>query len=288
MRAVLQLAIAAAVAYGAVLLLVFLFQSRLIYFPQMGRELAGTPATLGLDFTDLKLATADGETLHGWWIPARDARGIVLFFHGNAGNISNRLEYLRMFNELRYASLIIDYRGYGESTGTPSEEGTYRDAETAWRYLVESRQFKPRDIVLFGESLGGGVATWLAERQTARALILASTFTSVPDLGAQLYRWLPIRLLARINYGNLERVARIAVPVMIAHSRDDEIIPFSHGEALYAAARPPKRFLELRGSHNEGFVIARDEWASALDEFLRSAERSSEPAAGAAPQLGGR
>jgi fermentation-respiration switch protein FrsA (DUF1100 family) len=278
MRAVLQLLLAAAIAYAVVLLLVFLFQSRLIYFPQMGRELAGTPLAAGLDFSEIKLTTSDGETLHGWWVPARQARGAVLIFHGNAGNISHRLEYLAMFNRLGYASLIVDYRGFGLSTGTPSEAGTYRDAQAAWRYLIELQHLRARDVVLFGESLGGGVATWLAQREGPRALILASTFTSVPDLGAQVYPWLPVRLLSRTDYGNLERIRQIAVPVLIAHSREDDIIPFSHGEALFAAANPPKRFLELHGGHNDGFVFTRDEWVREVGAFLGST--------GASPRAG--
>jgi len=175
MRGVLNILISAITVYAVILLLVFLFQARLVYFPEVGRALVATPRAVGLDFEEVRLA-ADGATLHGWWVPATAARGAVLILHGNAGNISHRLEYLTMFNRLGYAVLIIDYRGYGRSSGTPSEDGTYRDGEAAWRHLTEIRRFAPQDIVLFGESLGGGVATWLALQHPLRALVIASTF----------------------------------------------------------------------------------------------------------------
>jgi uncharacterized protein len=268
MRGVLNILVAAGIAYAVILLLVFLFQARLVYFPEVERDLMVTPRAAGLDYEDVTLHAADGVALHGWWVPVSAARGAVLLLHGNAGNISHRLEYLTMFNRLGYASLIIDYRGYGKSSGTPTEDGTYRDAEAAWQYLIEARELKPHDIVLFGESLGGGVATWLALKHPPRVLVLASTFTSVPALGAQVYRWLPVRRLARIEYDNLERVRKITVPVLIAHSRNDDIIPFSHGQALFAAAHEPKQFLELRGGHNDGFIFRRGEWVDSLGAFL--------------------
>ncbi len=268
MRVIINMLMAAAVAYGAVMLLVFLFQPRLIYFPQVEREHTTTPRAAGLDFEDVALHTADGIKLHGWWVPARDTRGTVLLMHGNAGNISHRLGYLTMFNRLGYSVLLFDYRGYGKSGGSPGEEGTYLDAEAAWQHLTEARNLKSQDIVIVGESLGGGVATWLAHKYPPRALVLASTFTSVPDMGAQVYPWLPVRLLARIVYDNIARIREIQVPVMIAHSRGDDIIPFAHGQALFAAAREPKQFLELAGGHNEGFLFARDEWIAAVGAFL--------------------
>ena len=268
MRVMLNLFLAAVVAYAVILLLVFLFQPRLVYFPQVERELAITPRAAGLDYEDVTLHPADGIKLHGWWVPAREARGTVLMMHGNAGNISHRLGYLTMFNRLGYSMLLFDYRGYGKSGGNPSEEGTYRDAEAAWRHLIEARKLKPRDIVIVGESLGGGIATWLAVKYPPRAIVLASTFTSVPALGAQIYPWLPVRWLARINYDNLARIGQIGAPVLVAHSRDDDVIPFAHGEALFAAAREPKQFLTLAGGHNAGFLYTRDEWIAAVGVFL--------------------
>ena len=268
MRVIINMLMAAAVAYGAVMLLVFLFQPRLIYFPQVEREHTTTPRAAGLDFEDVALHTADGIKLHGWWVPARDTRGTVLLMHGNAGNISHRLGYLTMFNRLGYSVLLFDYRGYGKSGGSPGEEGTYLDAKAAWQHLTEARNLKSQDIVIVGESLGGGVATWLALKYPPRALVLASTFTSVPDMGAQVYPWLPVRLLARIVYDNIARIREIQVPVMIAHSRGDDIIPFAHGQALFAAAREPKQFLELAGGHNEGFLFSRNEWIAAVGAFL--------------------
>ena len=257
-------------AYAALVALAAVFQSRLVYFPQMGREIEATPLAYGLAFEQITVVTDDSERLAAWWVPSEPAAGTVLIFHGNAGNISHRLDYLRMFNRLGYASLIVDYRGFGQSTGSPSEEGTYRDAEAAWDWLTETQGVAPGDIVLLGESLGGAVAAWLAARVEPRGLVLASTFTSVPELGAQVYPFLPVRLISRFSYNTREAVKAVKAPILIAHSRDDDIIPFAHGKALFEAAREPKRFLEMHGGHNDGFLYMRDEWVAQLAAFLES------------------
>ena len=268
LRTLWNVLIPLAIAYAAVLVLVFVFQSRLVFFPGTGREVVVTPQTYGLGFETVGIQTADGETLQAWWVPAEGARGSVLFLHGNAGNISHRLDYLLMFNRLRYSTLIVDYRGYGGSTGTPSEEGTYRDAEAAWDYLRHARLAQPRDVVIAGESLGAAVATRLATKVSPRAVVLFSTFTSVTDLGAQVYWFLPVRLLSRIGYDNRENLKRIRAPVFIAHSRDDDIVSYSHGKQLYEAANEPKSFLEMRGGHNDGLIFTQPEWVARLGVFL--------------------
>ena len=272
----LNLLLSIAIAYAFILLLVYLFQPRLVYFPQVERELSLTPRSAGLDYEDVNLVAADGVKLHAWWVPAREGRGAVLLLHGNAGNISHRIGYATMFNRLGYSILLVDYRGYGKSGGYPGEEGTYRDAESAWQHLAVVRRIKPREIVIVGESLGGGVASWLALQHAPRALVLASTFTSVPDLGAQLYRWLPVRLLASIRYDNFDRISKVDAPVLIAHSSGDDVIPYTHGQALFAAAREPKAFLELSGGHNDGFLYMREEWIAAVGAFLQRAAVKTE------------
>jgi hypothetical protein len=256
------------IAYAALLALVFLFQSHLVYFPHMGRGIAVTPQSYGLAFEAVTITTEDRERLAGWWVPAAQPRGTVLIFHGNAGNISHRLDYLAMFHKLNHNSLIIDYRGYGNSTGSPSEQGTYRDAEAAWRSLTGERGIKAGEIVVFGESLGAAVAAWLAARVNPRALVLASAFTSVPDLGAQVYPFLPVRLMSRFSYDTIGAVRSLKSPLLIAHSPQDDIIPYSHGRALFAAGNEPKQFLELKGGHNDGFLFMRQEWVAQLGAFL--------------------
>ena len=266
-----SLLVSLALAYGAVLLLVYVFQSRLVYFPEVGRAVTATPQAYGLAFEPVTIPTEDNERLAAWWVPAEGALGAVLFFHGNAGNISHRLDYLAMFNRLRYSTLIVDYRGYGQSTGSPSEEGTYRDARASWNYLRQARAVREQDIVVVGESLGGAVAAWLAARERPRAAVVASTLTSVPDLGAQIYPFLPVRLLSRFSYDSLSAVKAIRAPLLVAHSRGDDIIPYAHGRALYEAANEPKEFLELAGGHNDGFLFMRKEWVDALGAFLERA-----------------
>lgn len=272
MRHVLKLAVFGAVVYLAILLLMFVLQSRFVFLPQVARGGTPTPRDAGLDYEDVQLRTSDGETLHGWWVPSRAARGAVLILHGNAGHVAHRIGYLPTLHELGYASLLIDYRGYGRSSGSPSEQGTYRDASAAWQYLVAVRGLKPRDIVILGESLGGGVATWLALEHPPRALVLASSFTSVPDLAATVYPWLPVRWLTRIQYNSLDRIGRIDAPVLIAHSRDDDLVPYAHAERLFAAAHEPRQLLTMSGGHNDTFLFSRPEWAAAVGAFLQRVE----------------
>ena len=257
--------------YLGVMALIYFRQSALVFLPEMDRGHRASPADIGLPFVALTLATSDGEALDGWHVqakPGRDARGLVLFFHGNAGNIGHRLDYLGMFHALGFATLIIDYRGYGKSSGSPSEPGTYLDADAAWRHATQVLGYSTKRIVVCGESLGGGVAAQLTVNHRPGALVLASTFTSVPDLGAELYPLLPIRLLANIEYNTLERLTRINCPLLVIHSRDDDIIPYRHGRRLFEAARAPKQFIEMTGGHNEGFVFAREDWVRQLDGFL--------------------
>ena len=251
--------------YIGIVALLFFFQERLVYLPL--RAWAATPAEIGLSYEEVWFEAADGVKLSGWFVPAEPARGVILFFHGNGGNISHRLESLEMFHRLGLSTFIIDYRGYGQSEGNPSEQGTYLDAEAAWRYLVEERQIPPAKIIVFGESLGGAVAAWLAQTHSPQALILLSTFTSIPDMGAQTYPFMPVRLLARIQYNTLARLPEINCPVLIIHGQEDEIVPYGHGQQLFEAANQPKEFLEIKGSHNEGVIISAAQYEAGLATF---------------------
>jgi len=256
-------------AYGGIAMLLFLFQDRLAYYPQIGRDIHTTPREHGMDYESLTLTTADGERLSAWFVPAPQAHGVVLVLHGNAGNISHRMDTVAMFHRLGYGVLIFDYRGYGHSSGKPSEAGLYQDAQTAWEHLTRQRGIASERIVLFGESLGGAVAARQASQTRPGALVLASVFTSVPDLAADLYPWLPARALARLRYDTGAALAQTGSPVLVAHSPDDEIVPFRHGQRLFKAAPEPKVFLRLAGGHNEGLIFMRPEWVEVLAGFLR-------------------
>ena len=275
-RMLLQFLMVTAAAYAIVVFFTWLTQDRLIYFPQIGGVARLTPAKVKLPFEETRIATADGETLAAWWVPAAPQRGVVLLFHGNAGSIADRIDYLPHFHAMGYAVLLVDYRGYGASTGKPSEQGTYLDAQAAWQWLTAGRGIKPGAIVLAGESLGGAVAAELAARVQPRALLLISTFTSVPDFGSEIYPWLPVRLISRYRYDTLAYLRNYRGPVLVAHSRDDEIVPFAHGERLYAAASGHKTMLEMRGGHNESFLFSQPPWVRTVSDFLEHHAVSAE------------
>lgn len=255
--------------YLLVLLAVYLFQARLVYFPT--RDMTGDPGHVGLRFEEVWLRSG-GKKIHGWFIPATAPRYTLLFFHGNAGNISQRLESIKQFHDLQLSVFIFDYQGYGKSEGKPGESATYRDSRAAWDYLVEERGARPDEIVLFGRSLGGAVAIELATEVEPFALIVESCFTSAVELGTKVYPWLPIRLVRRIRYDSLSRVGSIRAPKLFIHSFDDEIVPFGMGKRLYNRASRPKQFLKIRGGHNDGFMMSAKEYTEAIDSFLASVQ----------------
>ncbi len=257
-----------AAGYGLVLLIIYLMQGRMLYLPNVpGRTLTMTPADARMDYEDVSIETADGVTLHGWFIAGGSPR-VLLFFHGNAGNISHRLDSIRQFRNLGLSVLIIDYRGYGQSEGRTTESGIYRDADAAWRYLTETRGVRPNNVVIFGRSLGGSVAARLAARQHPLALIVESSFSSVPDIAQELYPWLPVRWLSRLSHATRDYVRDVDCPVLVVHSRDDEIIPFHHGQAIFAAAPEPRTLLTLRGSHNDAYLRDERSYIEGLWAFL--------------------
>jgi hypothetical protein len=268
MRLALVAAAVFVAAYAVMALVVYAFQDRLLYFPF--RDLEATPAALGLAYEDVRLPTADGQFIAGWWVPAAGTeRAVLLYCHGNAGNISHRLDMLRILHGLGLSVLIFDYRGYGHSSGSPSERGTYLDGEAAWGYVVDVLKRRPRTVILFGESLGAAVAVELASRHGgAGGLIIQAGFTSLPELAADLYPFLPARLLTKYRYDSIGKLRSVAVPALIVHSPDDEIIPFAHGKALYGAAAGPKQLLQIRGGHNEGFLVSGDLYVRGLEAFL--------------------
>lgn len=273
----------AGLGYAGLVLVMYLSQASLLYLPDLPtRELVTTPAAIGLDHESVELPTADGITLHGWFVPHPEPRGVLLFCHGNAGNISHRLESIRVFHELGLSVFIFDYRGYGQSEGSPSEQGTYLDAAAARDHLVRDRGIPPESLVVFGRSLGAAIAARLAADQLTAArqpaaLIVESAFTSAPELAAELYPWLPARWLTRFDYATADHLARLTVPVLIIHSHDDEIVPFDHGRRLFALAGEPKRFLELRGGHNDGFLVSDTAYRAGLRDFLDLALPSTLP-----------
>ncbi|MDC8445700.1 MAG: alpha/beta hydrolase [Nitrosomonas sp.] len=270
MKMLLNLAVTLLSAYLLFLLLVFLLQSHLLYFPDVEKNIPVTPGQLGYSFESVEFKTADNEILHGWFVPAPDtAVGTALFFHGNAGNIAHRLGYLPMFRQLGLNVFVFDYRGYGQSSGSPTEAGTYADALAAWQYLTEVRGIPSSTIVLYGESLGGAIATWLAVQKHAALLVLSSTFTSVPDLAQVIYPFLPARWILRFEYNTLKYLESVNCPVFVAHSPHDEIVPFSHGVKLFEATNMPKQFLSLAGGHNEGLIFMREDWIAALGSFVK-------------------
>lgn len=275
LRLVLLVLGTAAGLYAAACFALWVAQERLVFAG--GPAPTTVPKDHDLPGEALFLKTSDGVRLYAWLVTAERPRGAVLVLHGNAGNVENRVEHARAFRELGFTTLLLDWRGYGASNGRATEDGTYEDAIAGYEYLVRALRFEPGQIAVFGESLGGGPAVELALRRPFGTLILQSTFTSIPDLGARFYPWLPVRLLARVRYANLEKMPKVPMPVLLLHSKDDEIVPYAQAEALLAAALPPKSLVTTAGKHDEAQFFAREEWkvavGAALDNMLHGKTR---------------
>ena len=255
--------------YAALSIYVYFMQSAMIFYPNMpGRNLVSTPEDIGLTYQDAEFVTEDNIKLHGWFIPNKNAKGTLLFFHGNAGNISHRLDSIAIFHRLGLNVFIIDYRGYGQSEGKITEKGTYRDAEAAWNYLNHTQGISGKQIIIFGRSLGASIAGWLASQHTPAALIIESGFTSVPSMGQRFYPFLPVRWLTHFKYDTEQYVKDISCPVLVAHSKNDEIIPYEEGREIFEAAPRPKQFLDMQGGHNDGFIVSGPSYVNGLKSFI--------------------
>lgn len=265
-------------AYIGLAIALYFGQSNLVFMPS--KDVLETPKSIGSKFEDIQIRTKDNVNLSAWFVPAKDnnpiGKAVILFCHGNGGNIGNRVSYLPIFKDLGLATFLFDYRGYGKSEGQPSEEGTYKDVEAAWQYLTQERKIPSQKIIIYGESLGGAIASYIAQTTTqqnpqnsAAGLILASTFTSVSDRAAELYPFLPIRLLSKFSYNSIDRLPNIKIPVLIMHSTEDEIIPFHHGEKNFQVANVPKKLVKLGGSHNEGFLDSLETYRNSINEFTQ-------------------
>lgn len=260
------------IAFASGLLLLngifYLLQPQMVFYPT--RTLDTTPRAFGMDYQDVSLTTQDGVRLHGWYLPHDGSQHVLLFFHGNAGNISHRGESLAIFHRLGLNILIIDYRGYGRSEGAPSEEGLYRDARAAWNYLVKQRGFKPKQIVVFGRSLGGAVAAHLSAEVTPGGLILESTFASSRDMAARLFPLLSRFIYLRYDFNSALRATERDCPLLMLHSSQDDVIPYASASRLFDGAREPKRFVDLQGDHNSGFLLSQPYYEQELKTFLTS------------------
>lgn len=272
MSLVVSIVVALGAAYAVLVLLAWALQDRLLYIPD--RTLDADPGVVGLDHREVTFTTEDGVTLHGWLVPHPDARFTVLFCHGNAGDIADRLFTLQVLHDLGLSVLIFDYRGYGRSEGSPSESGLYDDARAAWRFLVEDEGLPPEHVVVWGRSLGGAVAADLARQVRVGGLVVESTFNRAIDVARRHYGWLPVGRLMRFRFDAAEAVAATDVPKLFLHSPDDEVIPYELGTRLYDAAAPPKRRVDLRGGHNDGFGSSLPTVRGAIGDFLGSLDRA--------------
>lgn len=260
-----------AIAYLAICAALWAFQRRLIFFPQA--DLTLTPPNLGLAYEEVWISVGEGQ-IHGWWLPSDGPQGLtLLYLHGNGGNISTNLPKAAAFQSQGFSVLLIDYRGYGRSSGPfPSEARLYADARAAWDHLIQTRGLAPPEIVLFGHSVGAAVAIDLALAQPdAAALIAEGAFTDIKTLARSAgYGWVPLDLLLTQRFENIEKVRRLQLPVLYIHGLDDTIVPPASAQTLYDLTSEPKHLWLLEGADHNNFLDAAgaDVYSQRIRHFL--------------------
>jgi len=256
-----------------------LVEEKFIFFPVA--EIERTPKSVGLVFDDVFFTTADGVRLNGWFAPYAGARTTLLWFHGNAGNISHRVDGMKLLHDKVKADVfIVDYRGYGRSEGTVSEKGTYEDARAALRYLRTRKDLDPKNIAFFGQSLGAAVATELAAGENCLALILEAPFVSIREMARVVFPFLPIGPLLRTRYDVAEKIKEVKAPILVLQGDRDDVIPVEQGKKVFAAAPSPKEFFAIRGAgHNDTFHVGGTAYFDVIKSFIdRAAAGQLKPA----------
>jgi fermentation-respiration switch protein FrsA (DUF1100 family) len=271
----LRLLIYALIGYILVLVLVRIFEARFVFFPDYPGRLAGDWHPRNLAVQDTWLTSSDGTKLHAWWIPNEKAKFTFLAFHGNAGNLTDRTAVYEFLRDAPGNVLALEYRGYGHSEGKPSERGLYRDASSAYDYLINEKHIDPKTIISFGQSLGTAVASNLAAQRQVGATILEAPFPSASRLAKMIFRFLPgLSFFVRGQFDTQTRVQEIHAPIFIVHCREDPVLPFTLGQEVYAASNPPKTFLEINGRcHEEASIVAPEKYRAALQNFLNGVDR---------------
>lgn len=258
----------AVLAYVAVAAFMYLQQRSFQYFPA---HKATPPQALGLSgVTEERVTTPDGESIVLWYQGAQPGQPTVLFFHGNGGEIADRAERFAFLQAQGFGVMFVSYRGYGGSTGSISEQGLVTDAFTAYDVL-RGKGIAPRDIMLLGESLGTGVAVQLAAQRPVGAIALEAPYTATVDIAADIYWWLPVRLLMSDQFRSRDWISQVKAPLLIQHGDADAIVPIAQGRALFAMANQPKQMVEVRGEGHDA-IFNRDVWAREAAFFQKAAE----------------
>jgi len=245
-------------------------ENRLIFHPSS--EILRTPRDVGLEFQDVYFTTPDKVRLNGWFIPHPQAGATMIWFHGNAGNIADRLDNIKLLHDqTRISIFIFDYRGYGRSPGRSSETTTYLDGEGAINFVRSQLSVASDNLVIFGRSLGAAVAAEMASRYDSRAVILESPFVSIREMAKVILPALPIGPLLSAKFDVIDKVDKISVPLLVLHGDQDEIIPFEHGQKVFAAAREPKQFYPIKGAgHNDTFIAGGNRYYERLRSFIEN------------------
>jgi len=243
-------------------------ENSFIYFPE--KKFDELPRDYGLNAEEVSVLTKDSETLHAWFVKADPEESVLLFFHGNAGNISHRLEKIAPLVQRGISVFLLDYRGYGKSSGEPSEEGLYYDGEASYQKLITEKNVDPSRLFLFGESIGGAVAVQIATQHRCAGVILEATLSSVKDMASTIMPLLPIHLVLKSRFDSLSKIATINTPLLFMHGTEDEIVPYTQGQKLFDAAIEPKEFYSIQGAHhNDTYVLGGEAYYDKILDFIK-------------------
>lgn len=252
------------VVYAGIVAGMYLLQRQVLYYPAKSGMTTEMLGAWGIE--EIFLTAADGIRLQAWWLSGEEGLPVLIYYHGNAGNLENRLDKLAAFRNAGFSVLALSYRGYGKSEGSPHEAGLYMDAWAALDYVQREKGVDLQRVMLYGESLGSGVAIQMATEYALGGVVLEAPYTSVVRRGAEIYPWLPVKYLMKDQYNSIGKIAQVKAPLLIFHNETDHVIPIRHGRALFAAANEPKQAYWLNGRSHVDF-----DWPDVAEKMKRFA-----------------